>query len=174
MDTRALKELMEELLNENIAVPINDKYKISIRTKFSASHSGNVSQHGTSIKIVTRGCTYQIEIPTKSYLNLSRSDKALQSMKDFKKIKNIKQSIIDFIESFIYVNQAVILAYWYGPNDDKFEDAIEKYINQQDIDYFNISASPKTDAELESDKRVITEFVHKELNDQTIELDFGK
>ena len=170
MDIRTLKEIIGMTLDENIAVDI----RISIRTKFSAGHSGNVSQHGTSIKVITGNCIYQIEIPTKSYLSLSRSDKTLQSMKDFKKIKNIKQPIIDFVESFIYVNQAAILAYCYIPNDKKYTDAIDKYIAQRDVDYFSVSASPKTDAQLEDDKRAITEFIRKELNNQTIKLDFGK
>ena len=174
MDICTLKEIMGISLDENIVVNINKEHRISIRMKFSASHSGNVSQHGTSIKVITRRHIYEIEIPTKSYLSLNKSDKALQSMKEFRKDKNIEQSIIDFVESFIYVNQAIILACWYIPNDKQYIDAIKKYIKQDDTNYFKISASPKTDAELESDKRAITEFVRKELNDQTIELDFGK
>lgn len=174
MDIRTLKEIMGMSLDESISINMNNSYKVSIRTKFSAAHSGNVSQHGTSIKVITSERIYEIEIPTKSYLSLNKSDKALQSIKAFKKSKNVNRSMSDSVESFIYVNQAVILAYWYIQNNKKYTDAIEKYIKQQDIDYFHISASPKTDAELEADKKAITEFVRKELNDQTIELDFGK
>lgn len=174
MDIRTLKEIIGMPLDENISINMNKLYKISIRTKFSASHGGNVSQHGTSIKIITSEHIYEIEIPTKSYLSLNKSDKALQSIKAFRKSKDINRLMANSVESFIYVNQAAILAYWYIPNDRKYTDAIEKYITQRDIDYFSVSASPRTDAQLEDDKRAITEFIRKELNDQTIKLDFGK
>ena len=174
MDTYTVKQLLNSIIDENISIRLDRYDKIVVRTKFSASHGGNVSQHGTSIKVDISNMEYQIEIPTKSYLGLSKSDRAMRSINAFKKNKVLSQSKVRFIESFIYVNQAAILAYWYIPNDKRYTDAIEKYIKQSDTDYSKISASPKTDAELESDKRVITEFVRKELNDQTIELDFGK
>lgn len=174
MDIYTLKQITNGIIDENISVNIDKRDKVVIRTKFSASHGGNISQHGTSIKVFISNIEYQIEIPTKSYLSLDTSDKAIQSIKAFKKSKAITRRRIEFVESFIYVNQAAILAYWYITDDKKYTDAIKKYITQRDVDYFSVSASPRTDAQLEDDKRAITEFIRKELNDQTIKLDFGK
>ena len=97
MDTYTVKQLLNSIIDENISIRLDRYDKIVVRTKFSASHGGNVSQHGTSIKVDISNMEYQVEIPTKSYLGLSKQCVLLMHLKRIKSYLNRKLDLLSHL-----------------------------------------------------------------------------
>lgn len=147
------------------------KPKILIRMGIEAT-----DVHGCSIKVQTHSNENgdYIIIPTKSFLSLPKNSKVFTSMETC--AKKLNRKTYKAIESFIYDNQMAIIAYWYcGKQTADVKVALSRYLatKMRDTKYYNISISPKTDAELEKDKEALNSYVRKECKDNNIELFYG-
>lgn len=149
---------------------------ILVRLKREASRGNYDPIHGCSVKIKTpdkpeKG--YDIPILKSTFIE-SNSNVLKSKMAAFSKAK-ISKKEHDAVMSFIYDNQAAILAYWnidYG--QERLMQPITKYLVTRMIEkeYYKNPVQMKTDAELDDDKKAVTEYVRNELNDQKIELKF--
>lgn len=162
---------------DNVADISNDyqfdsgKPKILIRMGIEAT-----DVHGCSIKVQTHSSDNgdYIIIPTKSFLDLPKNSKVFTSMEIC--AKKLNRKTYKAIESFIYDNQMAIVAYWYcGKQTANIQVSLRRYLakRMRDTKYYNVSISPKTEAELEKDREALTNYVRKDRNNNNIELFYG-
>ena len=162
---------------DNVADISNDyqfdsgKPKILIRMGIEAT-----DVHGCSIKVQTHSSDNgdYIIIPTKSFLDLPKNSKVCTSMEIC--AKKLNRKTYKAIESFIYDNQMAIVAYWYcGKQTANIQVSLRRYLakRMRDTKYYNVSISPKTEAELEKDREALTNYVRKDRNNNNIELFYG-
>ena len=147
------------------------KPKIFIRMGIEATDA-----HGCSIKVQahSKDAGDYIIIPTKSFLSLPKKSKVFTSMEIC--AKKLNRKTYKTIESFIYDNQMAIVAYWYcGKYSTDVKLALRRYLatRMRDTKYYNLSVSPKTEAELEKDKEALNSYVRKACKDNNIELFYG-
>lgn len=146
-----------------------NKQFIHVRTKSEATAGGEDPTHSTSVKVYL-DIDFDIGIPTKA------GDK-------FKKLNIFEKSCSDFnvvkvVKSIIYDNQALLLAYWFHDNkDDKIGKELIQLLVERIIskDYAKNSVTkPMSAIELESSKENLVNEIRERLQDDTIELSFGK
>lgn len=150
-------------------------YNIYIRTGSEGTRAANQKgTHSCSIKVQAQSRKYEIPIPTKAYNTLSSNDKYKKKLKEFKEDKD--SVFVKAVTSFIYDNQMAIIAYWYQPNSDTAAaKALFSFMkNQMKINnYARNKIQQRSADELEADKEMLTNYVRKECQDDTIVLHFG-
>ena len=153
----------------NVYTTRDKSVKIYVRTKDGSFVSGD--GHPASIKIYANGKNMDIAIPTKAYNTLRSNDRANKMLNRFIDEKFCSPKDTSFIVSFIYNYQMAIIAYWYSTdlNNRNIEVALEKYLHRA----FKRRSIPKSVTELEADKEMLTNYVRKECQDDTIILHFG-
>lgn len=150
-------------------------YNIYIRTGSEGTRAGaQKGSHSCSIKAQVQSRKYEIPIPTKAYETLSSNDKCKKKLKEFKQDKD--SLFVKAVTSFIYDNQMAIIAYWYQPNSSTpAAKALFSFMKNQmkTNNYAHNRVHHKTSDELEVDKEMLTNYVRKECQDDTIILHFG-
>ena len=149
---------------------------IIIRNRYNDGYSGNIIRHSTSVKVKIKAEEHSITIPTCSYYTLSAPDRAITELSNFKRI-SVNKNVINFVVSFIYDNQAAIIAYWYVQNlDDKVKDAFTKYFSERVSSgrYSKGDVQPKIDKYLNADFDNVMDYIRKEIDDPLFDIVFEK
>ena len=134
--------------------------------------------HSTSVKITTDNedeGDYTIPIPTKAYSTLRHNAPAIVRMEEFINESKSPSKIKQVVRSFIYDNQMAIIAYWYqDTSNSTVSNILERYLIDKMVEgkYKQIINAKSAD-ELEQDKEMLTNYVRKECQDDTIILHFG-
>lgn len=134
--------------------------------------------HSTSVKITTdikSEGDYTIPVPTKAYTTLRHNAPAIVKMEEFINESKAPTKIKQVVRSFIYDNQMAIIAYWYQDTSDSIvSNIIKKYlIDKMAEKKYKQLIDAKSADELEQDKEMLTNYVRKECQDDTIVLHFG-
>lgn len=178
-----------------VAVPVNKGDEKKLKNSKSGKipkmkvgiyircHTDAKFGHSTSVKITFSSKNdknddipeYTIPIPTKPYNTLRNNEPANIKMEEFMDNADLSNKIKQYIRSFIYDNQMVIIAYWYqNTSDSIISNTLKKYIiNKMAEGSYKHTINPKTADELEIDKEMLTDYVRKECQDDTIVLHFG-
>lgn len=175
---QSLEEL-KELMNEVVTVPVNsNNLRIHIRSANEAAYGNTVSNHGPSIKIkggaIKNKNGIPIYIKAESYCG---DEKEFRSEIKDKVGKYCNKHALYFIEAFIYRYQALLLMVWYTKCNsiNDLHNAVEKYINSTISEITDADTiDPRTNAQLEDDKKSIIAYFTKELNEPNLEIKFER
>ena len=139
--------------------------------------------HSTSVKITFSNKEtdsdsireYTLPVPTKAYNTLRNNAPAIVKMEEFMDKSRLSNKIKQYIRSYIYDNQMAIIAYWYQDTSDSIvSNIIKKYlIDKMAEGKYKQTIDAKSADELEQDKEMLTDYVRKECQDDTIILHFG-
>ena len=179
-DTRNMKKLSIGTYKAR-----NVTYDIYIRTFAEATRAQMAakrmsSEHSVSVKIrkSTTNESGRIKIPTKSFLADDKESKDDYSeLEDFGTGSSVFKDAAVALRRFIYDNQMLIVAIWFN-TDEKITSILMDRAKSAliDMEYYSNKSirGPKSQEELDKDKIELNKYVRKELNDPSIELDFGK
>lgn len=141
----------------------------------TASSSGGM-YHGPGIKIYRGRKNYDLAVPTKSFeIGDAETKKDLKAIKEFAENSSFPKDVNKIAVRFIFDNQMLIAAYWFT-TDKRCIEVLRRLAKQKLIDnnYAKNNVKAKSQEELDKDKQELNEYVRKELDDSSIELDFGK
>ena len=158
------------------------KMKVGI---YIRCHTDAKFGHSTSVKITFSNKEndsysdsireYTLPVPTKAYNTLRNNAPAIVKMEEFMGKSRLSNKIKQYIRSYIYDNQMAIIAYWYQDTSDSIvSNVIKKYLIDKMVEgKYKQTIDAKSADELEQDKEMLTDYVRKECQDDTIILHFG-
>lgn len=172
LDLKNFMKFANSPIDESAVIYLGDKQniKIFLRNRHDDGRSGNIIRHATSVKIKCGNSKeISIRIPAESYYSDSVKSVTKDSIKQIDSTKELKD-YKKFIKSFIYDNQAAIIALWYADTMSNEElAAFQKYFDDkvaQNVFMYNKgNIKPKTDSQLNADRIELVEYLRKELND---------
>lgn len=145
------------------------------RAKMETDSTG--MNHGPRVKIHRGKIERTLAVPTKT-LNANDSDviKNLKAIKTFAENSPFPKEVTKAAVRFIFDNQMLIAAYWFASGNDELIRALTELAKQKLIDnnYAKNNVKVKSQEELDKDKKDLNEYIRSKLNDQSIELYFGK
>lgn len=159
----------------------HETVQLFVRSKYGGGgRGGNTSIHDCTVKIIIVGRNENIELPVPvyPYTNIP-SAKIEKKYNDAIKAMNriLGQQMANSILSFVYDNQMWLRALWEAKDVERGKIGSIPYNYLQDeissSKYMGLSLTPKTEKELDEDKKEITKYVRKQLKDDSIQIDFG-
>lgn len=193
----SIQLIFNESLTEafTVAVPVNKGDEKKLKNSKSGKipktdvgiyircHTDAKFGHSTSVKITFSNKEidndsikeYTLPVPTKAYNTLRNNAPAIVKMEEFMDKARLSNKIKQYIRSYIYDNQMAIIAYWYQDTSDSIvSNIIKKYlIDKMAEGKYKQTINAKSADELEQDKEMLTDYVRKECQDDTIILHFG-
>lgn len=169
-----LAEMHRNPMNEvSISIPSKgkstSKFRITVRSKYGGGgHSGNISQHGCSIKFgISEKSDVPLVVPLIPYEEMNAKDarkiqEAIKTM--YQRASKSNSKYADVCLQFAYDNQAAIVALWncHGTERSLEGDAIISYIEERvtEVDYFSAKRKTwKTKEEYDADVLAVNRYV---------------